>query len=94
MLKLCHRLDEAVCQWPRLGYLTKDEVVKTIAYRGDILPIIPLINKVFPSIKTLHFLKSSSKSKRDLSTGWYAQIHTVFLMAHDIALCRISSDWS
>lgn len=80
MTKLDHRLDEAVCHWPRLGYLTKRQKLKTLSHRGDLLPIIPLINRVFPAIKTLRFVETSSSSDRDSSTG---QVH-VHLFIHNV----------
>ena len=69
MAKLDSRLDEAVSHWPRLGYLTREELVKALAYRGDPEPIIPLINRVFPKVRTLHYLRSFSSSNRDINAG-------------------------
>ena len=69
MVKLGPRLDEAVCHCPRLGYLTRQELLKALAHRGDPEPIVPLIYRVFPSIKTLHYVKASSSSSRDFSPG-------------------------
>ena len=62
MTKLHSRLDEAVCQWPRLGYLTEREQLKAVSCRGNPLPIIPLISRVFPSIMTLHYTETSFSS--------------------------------
>ena len=69
MVKLGPRLGEAVSHWPRLGYLTKKQTLKALATRGNPLPIIPLINRVFPSITTLCYVESSPSSDRDSSPG-------------------------
>ena len=69
MVRLRPRLEEVVCQWPRLGYLTEIEQLKAISCRGDPLPIIPLISRVFPSITNLHYAETSFSSDRDQSQG-------------------------
>ena len=69
MLKLHPRLEEAESQWPRLGYLTQREKLRAISCRGDPLPIIPLIGRVFPSIVTLHYIETSFISDHDTDQG-------------------------
>ena len=69
MLKLHPRLQEAESQWPRLGYLTQREKLKAISCRGDPLPIIPLIGRVFPSIVNLHYIETSFGSDQDSGQG-------------------------
>lgn len=70
MAKLGPKVTEAVSHCPRLGYLTQHQILKALSTRGDLLPIIPLISRMFPSIKTLRFVETSSITDRDSSKGY------------------------
>ena len=67
--KLGPKVTEAVSHCPRLGYLSQRQILKVLSCRGDPLPIIPLITRMFPSIKTLRFVETSSNTDRDSSKG-------------------------
>lgn len=69
MDKLGSRFDEVELQWPRLGYLTQSQKLKAIACRGDPVPIIPLINILFPSIETIHYIEATFTSDKESYQG-------------------------
>ena len=92
MDKVAPQLDEAVCQWPRLGYLTQHQRLKALACRGDLLPIIPLINRVFTSIKTLQYLETASSP--DSNPRQYTMIKLFKRVKLYCLPYRLSGDWS
>ena len=75
MVKLEPRIEEALTQCPRLGYLSKREILKAMSCKSDIMPILQLISRVFPSISTLRFVKTSD----EVSTGTYVHTQSLYM---------------
>ncbi len=55
MLKVKTILDKTVGEFPRLCYVTDRDLLTVACNRGNPVPIIPIITRVFPAVHSLRF---------------------------------------
>ena len=56
-------IGEASKEFPRLYFLSSKDVLTAICNQGDPMPMVPIINKVFPAIKMARFSSKAASSK-------------------------------
>ena len=63
-------IEKACSQFPRLYFLSSKDILTVVCNQGDPHPMIPIINKLFPSVKMARFSRlSSSKSLGSSNEG-------------------------
>lgn len=55
MLSVQDLLSQGIEEFPRLCYLSERDLLTAISNRGDPVPIIPIIRKVFPGVSNIRF---------------------------------------
>ena len=55
MLKVKHILDKTVEEFPRLCYVSDRDLLTVACNRGNPVPILPIITRVFPAIHSVRF---------------------------------------
>ena len=88
MYKVQGHLKESCSQFPRLCYLSDKEVLRVMSHNGQPMAIMPLITRVFPSIKSLQCTEiisnqssvSFRKPKSDIEEGAIHNMHACIQM--------------
>lgn len=88
--KVQGHLKESCSQFPRLSYLSDKEVLRVMSHNGDPMAIMPLITRVFPSIKSLQCTEiisnqssvSFRKLKSDIEEGANAYTRSCILLMY------------
>ena len=55
MLKVKGTLDKTVEEFPRLCYIPERDLLTVACNKGNPVPIIPIITRVFPAIHSIRF---------------------------------------
>lgn len=66
MLSVQDVLAKGVEEFPRLCYLSEKDLLTAVSIRGDPVPIIPVIRKIFPGVSNIRFTELAT-SKNTLS---------------------------
>lgn len=69
MIKVKDFLDKGTEECPRLCYISEEDLLTVMCNRGDPVPIIPIISRIFPAISNIRFTEvMPSKNTLSLAT--------------------------
>lgn len=54
-MKLRGLMEKAVMEFPRLCYLSEEEMLVVMSNKGNPVPLLPIISRVFPAISLIRF---------------------------------------
>ena len=67
-MKLTDLMEKAIEDFPRLCYLSETDILAVMSNLGNIVPLLPIINKVFPAISLIRFTEIKPKNLTTVST--------------------------
>lgn len=91
-MKLTDLVEKAVEDFPRLCYLSETDILAVMSVNlGNLVPLLPIINKVFPAINLVRFTEIKPKNLTTISAATTDEEGMIIIYMYILWSCHSSS---